>query len=624
MAEASRRISLSPGDALIVVPPFAGLDRPSLAAHTLQACARAAGFEVRVFYANFHLAARIGDTCYEAICFAPTSALLGERFFSRSAWGGPALGRDHAIIEAAIGEVSEKAGLSPESFCALEHQVAAWADEMAALFANAPVDVIGFSTTFEQTAASVALLNRLKDLAPEKTVLLGGANCEGEMADGILSLGSAVDYVFRGESERTFPEFLRSFRSAAQPSGRIIDGEVHRDLDSIPLTDFSEFFEQREVLLPGSAYVADDVAWLPYEASRGCWWGQKHHCTFCGINGQGMVFRERSAERVVQDLRTLVARHGLKRICMTDNIMPRDYFHSLIPVLAAEVPGLYIFYEQKANLTLDHVVALRDAGVRMIQPGIEALSSDLLRRMDKGVSARQNVALLRYARAAGVEMNWNLLYGFPGDRAEEYEATLALLPLLRHLQPPTDLCRLSIDRFSPYHDAYPRYGIRSITPMPSYAAVLPEGTDIRKVAYHFVGDYDSGVLVDERLCEQLREAVAEWRKAWDSPENAPPMLAVVALSDDQFMAMDTRGLPGSRSVVFLNARQAAAALLAHPMDRDDNYGHEARETLLAVEYEGWHVPLATAVPPVLAQFEQHGRSFVRPADPSLVQLAVAN
>jgi hypothetical protein len=39
-------------DALILVPPFFELRYPSLGAHVLQACARAAGFRVRVFYAN--------------------------------------------------------------------------------------------------------------------------------------------------------------------------------------------------------------------------------------------------------------------------------------------------------------------------------------------------------------------------------------------------------------------------------------------------------------------------------------------------------------------------------------------------------------------------------------------
>lgn len=48
----------------IVVPPFAGIDRPSLSAHILQACADSAGFQTTVVYANFRYAKIIGEEQY--------------------------------------------------------------------------------------------------------------------------------------------------------------------------------------------------------------------------------------------------------------------------------------------------------------------------------------------------------------------------------------------------------------------------------------------------------------------------------------------------------------------------------------------------------------------------------
>src|SRR5689334_8102376 len=75
------------GEILIIVPPFATLDRPSLAAHLLQACAGAAGFQVRVFYANLAFAEAIGVDAYTSVSNAPTFAMLGERLFARSAHG---------------------------------------------------------------------------------------------------------------------------------------------------------------------------------------------------------------------------------------------------------------------------------------------------------------------------------------------------------------------------------------------------------------------------------------------------------------------------------------------------------------------------------------------------------
>jgi hypothetical protein len=301
--------------------------------------------------------------------------------------------------------------------------------------------------------------------------------------------------------------------------------------------------------------------------------------------------------------------------------MPYSYFQSLIPRLGSEVPGLHLFYEQKANLTLEQVVALRDSGVKLIQPGIEALSTSLLKRMDKGVTARQNVALLRYARSAGLGMNWNLLYGFPGDKEDEYAGTLQLIKQMHHLQPPTDLCRLSIDRFSPYHFATQRYGIESITPMPSYASILPETADVSRIAYHFLGNYDSGILRNELLLSELESEVGRWKRTWRDKDVLPPMLSVVAISAEDFMVIDTRRLEGKSSVMFLNAEDAAAALVPSPIEKDNAHQREARARLLAIEYEGWHVPLATVVPSVLAQWNPRMRGYAHPSNPgTLVQL----
>lgn len=607
MNRAAVRQSLAQADALIVIPPFAGLDRPYLAAHLLQACAARRGFSVRVFYANLALAEAIGEIIYQAICYAPTSALLGERCFARAAYGTPPLGRDNLLVEGAIASVSGETRISRQDIEAAEERILEWLPELVALLAEAEIPVVGCSTTFEQTAASVAILNRLKELAPRTVALMGGANCEGEMARGILSLPVNVDYVFSGESEETFPAFLGEIFSGRRPGGPVIEGTVCRDLDALPTPDFSEYFEQRDAFLPGTVCASDEIVWLPYEASRGCWWGEKHHCTFCGINGQGMVFRQKSPQKVIAELREVTGRHGLPRVCMVDNIMPHGYFQTLLPRLEREVPGLHLFYEQKANLTLEQVLALKKAGVALVQPGIEALSTPLLRLMDKGVTARQNIALLRYARSARLEMNWNLLYGFPGDAAGDYEDTLKLIPYLRHLQPPSDLCRLSIDRFSPYFDRPAQYGIRSARPMDSYFAVLPDGADIPRIAYHFLGDYDSGSLADPGLVSRLEEAVNDWKRLWAAEEGDVPLLALVELAPDSYVLMDTRGIPGCQTIRFLNRSEAQAALVSHPLRQSNPASEWAREQGLALALDDWHVALATAGPEVLAGFESAAR-----------------
>ncbi|HVE87545.1 MAG TPA: RiPP maturation radical SAM C-methyltransferase [Myxococcales bacterium] len=578
------------------MPPFAGLDRAALGPHLLQACARRRGFDVHVYYANVRFAARIGEDHYQRICYGPTTGLAGERVFARAAFDLPPLGRmsdDYAAY-------FKRNDPGLEELRGIEASVDGWLDGVAEEILALRPAVVGCSTTFEQTCASFAILRRVKQRDPGVVTLLGGSNCDGEMGQGLAALGGPVDHVFSGECETAFPDFLgHLFAGGGQPAQkaeRVISATPCDDLDALPRTDLDEFYAQLAEHLPGSTFHSEESLWLPYESSRGCWWGQKHHCTFCGINGQTMKFREKSAGRVLEDVAHLVARHRSTRVCMVDNIMPYTYFRTLIPALERELPGLHIFYEQKANLTLENVLALRRAGVAVIQPGIEALSTELLRLMRKGVTAAQNVALLRYCRMTGMAVNWNLLYGFPADREDWYTRTHDLAPLLHHLPPPAGAYRLSLDRFSPYHSAPEAHGIQGLEPLGVYRDVFPEGAPIPSIAYHFEGEMQSESRGDTRSAEALRDTVRRWRSAWEG-EAPPPVLEVTPLVEGSYLLTDTRPLPGGAPFQVIDREQARAALTGDCGDeRVRSWAVEAR---VAVILDGKLTPLATSEPELL-------------------------
>ena len=92
--------------------------------------------------------------------------------------------------------------------------------------------------------------------------------------------------------------------------------------------------------------------------------------------------------------------------------MPYTYFRTLLPRLAGAFPGVTIFFEQRASLSLSQLLALKRAGVTCIQPGIELLSTRFS-LMNKGLLTRQNLLLLRNARTVGIDLIWNLLWDSP-------------------------------------------------------------------------------------------------------------------------------------------------------------------------------------------------------------------
>jgi hypothetical protein len=210
--------------------------------------------------------------------------------------------------------------------------------------------------------------------------------------------------------------------------------------------------------------------------------------------------------------------------------------------------------------------------------------------MKKGVLARQNLALLRYGRAAGLTVTWNMLYNFPGDQREDYDATLALIPLIHHLSPPAGLHPLYLIRFSPYYEEAASFGVTGIEPSSGYACAFPASANLRSLAYHFTGDYASALHSHPELKGALERATGAWREGWQ-PGSRPPALSLTPGKDGYYTLTDTRTLEGTDMFQFLNEEEARAVLIGGPLDRQP-LAAWAIERKLAVALDGWCVPLA--------------------------------
>jgi ribosomal peptide maturation radical SAM protein 1 len=386
--------------------------------------------------------------------------------------------------------------------------------------------IVGFTTTFCQNVPSLVLARMLKERAPEITIVMGGANCDGPMGAALHRSFPWVDIVVRGEGERVFPRVVR----------RILDGEAmleepglcfRRDgvlvhvpetagasvpMTESPMPDYDEYF----IRLDESELATDlrSLVKLPYESARGCWWGAKHHCTFCGLNGSTIQFRSKPAAQVRDEVEALVRRYQVLEVYFVDNIIEMEYFGSLLPALAETGWDLGLFFETKSNLKLEQIRRLRAAGVDVVQPGIESLSTPILKLMRKGVTALQNVRLLKWCATYEIDVMWNLIYGFPDEPPEEYERMAAMMPALGHLYPP-NAGRLRIDRFSPYFEEQEALGIRVKGPLGHYRHIYDvDDAALSDLAYFFEAEYLDG-RDPERYAVPLHKAIAKWRS--DSP-----------------------------------------------------------------------------------------------------------
>jgi ribosomal peptide maturation radical SAM protein 1 len=394
--------------------------------------------------------------------------------------------------------------------------------ELAAreILADEP-DLVGFSTTFMQNVPSLAVAARIKQYSPDVITVFGGGNCEGPMGAALHRSFPFVDYVVRGEGEVVFPALLEAIEGRAAAIGlpgvcwrrdglSVANAEDRRPLPPgrIPAPDFDDWFARLE-----SSVIESHVEpKLAMETARGCWWGEAHQCTFCGLNGSMIEFRSKPPDRVLEELSWLVKRHGTLDVIMVDNIIDHRYFTAVLPQIAALGWDLRIHYEIKANVTSEQVTALRDAHVAHVQPGIESLSSRILKIMDKGVDGIRNLRTLRDCESAHLTTAWNWLYGFPGETEDDYWPVVRQLPALVHIQPPGSVAPILLERFSPYFDK-PEMGFAHRRPAAFYDHVydLP-GSELSDVAYLFDTDY---VGIEGEVRKTLERLIDEWKKRYN-------------------------------------------------------------------------------------------------------------
>jgi ribosomal peptide maturation radical SAM protein 1 len=583
-----------PGVCLVNMP-YASLNRPSLALGLLKAVLEREGIATAVMYANLWFAEEVGLPLFHLPSQFPKDFLAGEWTFAAAAFREAPRAGDEAYLEriaachtAVPGYHRDAAGSLRlvADLRVLRQAAAGFVDRAAERVLATGARVVGCTSTFEQQAASLALLRRVRELDPEVITLLGGANCEGVMGRTVHRSFPWVDYVVAGEADALIASLCRRLLAEGReipaaelaagiygPASR--DGErplsdapkpVFEDLDSLPVPDFADYFEG----LGGSRFAAAVQPGLPLETSRGCWWGAVRHCTFCGLNGSSMAYRSKSAARVHEELSELERRHGVSRFETVDNILDMSYFQTLLPALAAEGGDRRrIFYEVKANLRRSQVELLRRAGILWLQPGIESLHSSVLELIDKGVQAWQNVQLLKASRELGVRLSWNFLWGFPGESDAWYAEMAAWLPALEHLQPPSGVVRVRYDRFSPYHQRPGKFGL-SLTPAAAAAHVYPLPLqELLDLTYYFADegrpDLFSGVggeiMAERPAVREVQALVRSWLIAFWMGE--PPVLSVeddgeaLEIEDTRSCALERRyRLAGLDRAVYLAAEQA--------------------------------------------------------------------
>ncbi len=531
-------------DICLVNMPPAEVVRPSLGLSLLKSILVRDGFTAEVVYPNMWFMEYVGYRDFYHVVQTPPSQISLEWLFAQSAFPDNRTDPDtffSLLRDRADEDEQESLETRIDRTQKVYPLIPGFIDWTAQAILKKEPRIVACTSVFQQHTASLALLRRVKELNPDIITMIGGANCETVMGKTTHECFPWVDFAVSGEADELISPLCREIldHGIEVPAARLpegVYGPVHRktgyptvtggdgypravvdSINGLPFPDYDDFFEE----LGANIYRGSIISTLPIETSRGCWWGERSHCTFCGLNGSGMNYRSKSPEEVIAEIEHLSDKHNITRFEAVDNILDMNYFESVLPHFEKSEKTFNIFYETKANLKPYHVEQLRRSGIHWIQPGIESLHSKTLKLMGKGCASWQNVQLLKSCRQNGVSASWAIIANFPSEKDEWHDETAQWISLISHL-PRGNLIGLRFDRYSLYHNNPESYGLK-LQPVEMYRYVYPVPEEkLADLAYFFDSDEEfplRGHLANHPIphpnrpgLEKLRQIIHDLKK----------------------------------------------------------------------------------------------------------------
>ncbi len=400
--------------------------------------------------------------------------------------------------------------------------------------------LVGFSISLAQLTSSLYFIREIKRRAPRVPIVAGGSACAGALGESLVNGVPEIDYVIRGEGELPLLQLTESLRAcpeAAQPldiPGLIQKGSAPgretcqqvRDLNELPIPDYSDYF--REMTSSGPRYAF--MPKLSMEMSRGCWWNKGGTgCAFCNLNLQWQGYRSKSPDRTVREIEALVTRHQVLSVSFMDNLLPASGLEAFFHDIRGLGLDLRLFSEIRAKTPRSVLEAMAAAGMQEVQVGIEALSSCLLKRLNKGTTAMDNFEIMKRCESPYFpDLTANLILGFPSSDSQDVAETLENLPFAFPFRP-----LKGVDLWLGYGSALwrdpQRYGIRLRGNHPDYGHLFPREA-LAKLRFMMQG-YQGGLRHQRRIWAPVRKKLAEWHDVYSRMHEKPGFDPIISYRD---------------------------------------------------------------------------------------------
>jgi radical SAM superfamily enzyme YgiQ (UPF0313 family) len=302
--------------------------------------------------------------------------------------------------------------------------------------------VVAMPTFIDSYPVNLQVLNRVRELNPAVTTVIGGA-LVSSLPEPIIT-GLKPDYTVLGEGEATFLELLDHIEAGGAPDGAdhihglglLRDGKVRitprrkqlTDLDVLPLPDL--------FLFP-SVQQNPEIPELGITSSRGCY----GRCSFCFLNMHKLAFK--SPERFEKEVADLVAKHSIRYFYVNDLTFTANLERTYQICDVLKKHGLtWTCSTRVERIEPELLRYMHDCGCRDIWYGVESVDQTVLDLADKATKVEEIEYAVAETVKAGIKVAANLIVGLPGESEESLQKMMdfckrsAVIPIsIKYLTP---------------------------------------------------------------------------------------------------------------------------------------------------------------------------------------------
>lgn len=297
--------------------------------------------------------------------------------------------------------------------------------------------IVGMTMSTFQTKFSKEISKIVKKINKNTLVVVGGPH-PSALKLKIFDDFPCVDVVVGGEGEHAFSEIvdgknLRDIKGICfreKTSNKVQMNEARplaKDLDYIPLPnlDLVNFHKDRFV---GVEPVGASPS-MYIMASRGC----PFYCSFCNKSVWGNTLRLRKPESIIQEIRWLHKKYGIKEIFFQDDTLDlnREWLEQIFNLIIENGLNRNIIYKAPfradENLIDEELLRLaKRAGFWLIFYGVESGNQEMLDSMGKSLTISEIKRAFALTHPVGLKTVASFIIGLPGENKKTIEDTFNL------------------------------------------------------------------------------------------------------------------------------------------------------------------------------------------------------